>query len=47
MSNHESLRLLVGDLIVFKDKATDILGVELDKFIAFFVEKVNLSKQLI
>lgn len=29
-------RLVVADFIVFKDKAEDILGTELDKFIAFY-----------
>ena len=37
MSNKEKLKLLAGDLVVFKDKADDIIGVELDSYITYLV----------
>ncbi len=46
MSNKEKGKLLAGDLIVFKDKADDIVGVELDSYIAYLVNKQKNSKIL-
>jgi len=34
----------VPDLIVFKDKADDIVGVELDSFIEFLINNTHRSK---
>ena len=44
MSDQENLKLYAGDLIVFKDKADDIIGVELDNFIQFLINNTNKSK---
>lgn len=34
------MKLDSNDLIVFKDKAEDIIGAELDSFVTFLVDKV-------
>ena len=37
MSNQSKQTLLAADLIVFQDKANDIIGIELDSFIQFLI----------
>lgn len=38
MSNQSKQTLLAADLIVFQDKANDIIGIELDSFIQFLTK---------
>jgi hypothetical protein len=40
----EVLSLYFRDFIVFKDKANDIIGIELDDFISYMVDRVSKSK---
>ena len=35
---------MAGDLVVFKDKADDIVGVELDSFIVYLINNQKKSK---
>ena len=44
MSNQENVKLVAGDLVVFKDKADDIVGIELDSFIAYLINNQKKSK---
>ncbi len=44
MSDKEKTKLLAVDLVVFKDKADDIIGIELDSFITFLINNQNKSK---
>ena len=44
MSNQEKGKLMAGDLVVFKDKADDIVGVELDSFIVYLINNQKKSK---
>jgi len=44
MSDQEKQTLKVSDLIVFKDKADDIIGIELDSFIEFLINNTHRSK---
>lgn len=37
-------KLAIEDLIVFKDKADDVIGYELDEFIAYLSRKYSLAK---
>lgn len=44
MSDVEKQTLLVNDLIVFKKKADDIVGFELDSFIEYLINNTDKSK---
>ena len=47
MTDKEKMKLSVADLIVFKDKAEDLIGIELESFIQYLINNQDKSKHLV
>lgn len=43
MTDKEKMSLHTADLVIFKGKAEDIIGVELDSFVQFMIGSANKS----